>query len=108
MKYKHYAPKTETVLVEGTSEDFAKFVNSLSKIVAVCFEEEKNSITVPKLIYGRASDETTLAHEVFSVLRKIDNLDAETVYIHAPSKEGIGLAVYNRLIRAAGFKVIKL
>jgi len=108
MKYKHYAPKTETVLVEGTSEDFAKFVNSLSKIVAVCFEEEKNSITVPKLIYGRASDETTLAHEVFSVLRKIDDLDAETVYIHAPSKEGIGLAVYNRLIRAAGFKVIKL
>ena len=108
MKYKHYAPKTETVLVEGDNEQFAEFVNSLSDIVAVCFEEEKDSITVPKLVYGTALDQTTLAHEVFAVLRKIDDLKAEKVYIHAPSKEGIGLAVYNRLIRAAGFKVIEL
>ena len=108
MKYKHYAPKTEAVLVEGESADFTEFVNSQKNSLAVCFDEEKSKIIIPKLVYGKFENQETLAHEVFSVLRKIDDLGVERVYIHAPSKEGIGLAVYNRLIRAAGFKVIKL
>jgi len=41
--------------------------------VAICFAEESESITIPKLIYGSAADELTLAHEVFSVLRKVDD-----------------------------------
>ena len=45
---------------------------------------------------------------MFSVLRDIDDFGVSEVYIHAPSKEGVGLAVYNRLIRACGFEVIKL
>ena len=106
MKYKHYAPKTETYLVEG--EGFADFVNSREGCVAVCFENESEKINVPKLIYGNAEDETTLAHEVFRVLREVDGFGAKEAYIHAPSKNGVGLAVYNRLIRAAGFKVIEL
>lgn len=108
MKYKHYAPKTESILVEGASKDFAELVNSQENSVAVCFDEEKESISIPTLVYGKSENEETLAHEVFAVLRKIDDIGAHRVYIHAPSKEGIGLAVYNRLIRAAGFKVIKL
>ena len=108
MKYKHYAPKTETYLVEGESDEFAEFVNSVNDGVAVCFKEETEKIKVPKLVYGSCKDESTLAHEVFSVLRKIDSLNQHKAYIHAPSKNGVGLAVYNRLIRAAGFKVIKL
>lgn len=108
MKYKHYAPKTEAILVEGESVDFAELVNSQKNSLAVCFEEEKDEISIPKLVYGNSKNPQTLAHEVFAVLRKIDDLGVKRVYIHAPSKEGIGLAVYNRLIRAAGFKVIKL
>lgn len=108
MKYKHYAPKTETYLVEGSSECFAEFVNSKENAAAVCFSEEESKITVPKLCYGTASDEATLAHSVFSVLRSADNLDVEMIFVHAPSKSGVGLAVYNRLIRAAAFRVIKL
>ena len=108
MKYKHYAPKTETYLVEGSSECFAEFVNSKENAAAVCFREEENKITVPKLCYGTASDEATLAHSVFSVLRRADNLDVEMIFVHAPSKSGVGLAVYNRLVRAAAFRVIKL
>ena len=53
-------------------------------------------------------DEKTLAHSVFAVLRKADKLGVSEIYVHAPSKSGIGLAVYNRLIRAAAFRVIKL
>lgn len=108
MKYKHYAPKTETYLVEGSSEKFAEFVNSKENAAAVCFFEEEDKITVPKLCYGTASDETTLAHSVFSVLRRADCLGVQAIYVHAPSKSGVGLAVYNRLIRAAAFRVIKL
>lgn len=108
MKYKHYAPKTETFLVEGESEAFAEFVNARENSVALCFEEEKELITAVKLIYGKKSDEQTLAHNVFSALRKVDEMGVGSVYIHAPSKTGVGLAVYNRLIRASGFKVIEL
>lgn len=106
MKYKHYAPKTEAFLVEG--EAFTDFVNKQENAVAVCFEEEANDIKIPKLIYGKKDDKLSLAHSIFAVLREVDKFGAERVFIHAPEKEGVGLAVYNRLIRAAAFKVIKL
>ena len=108
MKYKHYAPKTRAILVEGCSNCFVRFVNEKSDCAAVCFEEEYYSISIPKISYGSKRNESALAKNVFSVLRDIDNLGVKEVYIHAPSKEGVGLAVYNRLIRACGFEVIKL
>jgi len=106
MKYKHYAPKTETFLVEG--ESFAEFVNTKEDAVAVCFLEESGNIKIPKIVYGSSKEPQTLAQNIFATLREVDKLGANTIYIHAPEKSGIGLAVYNRLIRAAAFKVIKL
>lgn len=108
MKYKHYAPKTRAILVEGCSNSFVRFVNQKSDCAAICFEEEFYNITVPKISYGSKRDESTLAQNVFSVLRDIDDLEVKEVYIHAPSKDGMGLAVYNRLIRACGFNVVTL
>ncbi|MBR3968342.1 MAG: threonylcarbamoyl-AMP synthase [Clostridia bacterium] len=108
MKYKHYAPKTDAFLVEGCSNSFVNFVNSKDGCAAICFSEEYYSINVPKICYGSKRDESSLAQKVFSVLRDIDSFDVKEVYIHAPSKDGVGLAVYNRLIRACGFKVIRL
>lgn len=108
MKYKHYSPKTESYLVAGSTSAFADFVNSRENCAAICFKEDMENICVPKLCYGEENDEATLAHSVFSALREIDKLGATAVYIHAPSKQGVGLAVYNRLIRATGFKVIEL
>lgn len=108
MKYKHYAPKTESFLVEADSESFLNFVNNKENCLALCFEEEKSGIKVKAFSYGTKSDELTLAKNVFSVLRDVDKAGVDAVYIHAPSKNGVGLAVYNRLIRAAAFKVIKL
>ena len=108
MKYKHYAPKIDAYLVEGDSDSFIEFVNSRDDGVAVCFYEDAEKITVSKIIYGKRCDESSLAHEVFSVLRSLDDLSYNKAYINAPSKNGVGLAVYNRLIRACGFKVIEL
>lgn len=108
MKYKHYAPKTDAFLVEAETDKFIDFVNSKEDCVAVCFEEEAECITVPKIVYGKAKNSETLAHEVFAVLRKVDEFAVDSVFIHAPDKTGVGLAVYNRLLRAAAFRVIEL
>ncbi len=108
MKYKHYAPKTEAFLVEATSEDFAKFVNEKENCLALCFLEDRDLIKIKSMTYGTKTDEKTLAKNVFGALRTVDEQNVKAVYIHAPSKSGVGLAVYNRLIRAAAFKVIKL
>ncbi len=108
MKYKHYSPKTEAFLVEGSSKDFAEFVNGKENSLALCFSEDEEFISTKYMVYGTKSDESTLAKNVFSALRDVDNENATSVYIHAPSKSGVGLAVYNRLIRAAAYKVIKL
>lgn len=106
MKYKHYAPKTETFLVEG--DTFADFVNRQNGAVAICFSEEAKEIKIPKIIYGSKENSESLAQSIFAVLREIDEKGFNTAYVHAPKKDGIGLAVYNRLIRAAAFKVITL
>ncbi len=107
MKYKHYSPEIEVVLVEGDSQSFAKFVNEKSNAIAVCFDDD-SGITVKKYIYGAKNDEKAQAKNIFTILRQLDKEKGKTAYIHAPSKSGVGLAVYNRLIRAAGFKVIEL
>lgn len=108
MKYKHYAPKTEAYLVSGNSRRFIDFVNNKKNALAVCFNEEAEQITVKTLCYGTAENESTLAKNLFSALRTADGMGADEIYIHAPSKTGVGLAVYNRLIRAAAYKVIEL
>ncbi len=108
MKYKHYAPKTESYLVEGDTNSYCQFVNTKLNCLALCFSEDEQYITVNKMVYGTRLNEQTLAKNVFSALRDIDKLGVDAVYIHAPSKSGVGLAVYNRLIRASAFRVIKL
>ena len=108
MKYKHYAPKTNAILVEGCSNSFVRYVNQKTDCATICFEEEYYSISVKKISYGSKRNESTLAKNVFAALRDIDTLGVKEVYIHAPSKDGVGLAVYNRLIRACGFNVVTL
>lgn len=108
MKYKHYAPATDVYLVEADSDSFVHFVNQKTDSVAICFSEEQEKIQIKKVIYGVACDEATLAKNIFAVLRDVDAFKVKSVYVHAPSKQGVGLAVYNRLIRAAAFRVIKL
>ena len=56
--------------------------------------------------YGKSSE--AQAHNLFKKLRELDKLGAKTVYARCPDTTGVGLAVYNRLIRSAGFKIIEL
>ena len=107
MKYKHYSPKCEVIMVLS-GDGFSDFVNSQENCGALCFFEEAKEITCPHIAYGKKSSPETLAEGLFSALREADGLRVKTIYAHAPKAEGVGLAVYNRLIRAAGFKVMEL
>lgn len=106
MKYKHYAPKAKVVIVNGSTEQYEQFVNSRQNAYALCFDEDK--ITIPKVTFGRENDDLSQAKELFDALRILDELGAKKVYARIPNKDGIGMAVYNRLIRAAAFTIIDL
>lgn len=108
MKYKHYSPNTKIVIVDSNSEAFINFVNSKKdNVAALCYIEDQPKIKVKAVTYGKENDYNMQANELFDALRKIDTLEnIDIVYARCPKKEGIGLAVYNRLIRAAGFEVI--
>ena len=109
MKYKHYAPKTKIVLIESDHDEYVKYVNSQTAegVYALCFVEDKKDLKVPTICYGH-SDGSGQAEGLFAALRQLDDLGAKIAYAHSPSLDGVGLAVYNRLIRAAAFCTIKL
>lgn len=113
MKYKHYAPKAKVIILEGSREEFADYVNNHSSsdekdIYALLFDGEESLVSIPSLSYGALHDGISQAHGLFASLRKLDDLNARLVYARCPEKNGVGLAVYNRLLRAAGFDVIRL
>lgn len=106
MKYKHYAPNARIMLVNGTKEQYEAFVNSKKDAFALCFDDD--NVTIPKLTYGKENDDLGQARELFDALRRLDEMGAKRVYARIPSKDGVGMAVYNRLIRAAAFCIIDL
>ncbi len=108
MKYKHYSPDAEVFIVKGTDEQFTCYINSLDKSEkkAVLWDGIDFSESVTVLPYGKTSAEQ--AENLFASLRKADELGCDKVYVKMPDTSGIGLAVYNRLLRAAGFRVIEL
>lgn len=110
MKYKHYAPNARVILVKGTPAAYTDYVNSHAAdgVMALCFDGEETNIKVPFLTYGAREDHATQAKRLFEVLRLLDERHATVAYTACPSADGIGLAVYNRLLRAAGFEVIEL
>ena len=111
MKYKHYAPRANVVLLSGSDEDYISYVNAHSgdSVCALCCDEDLLHLKVKTVSLGRRGDCLTHARHLFDCLRRIDeNKTVQTVYSRLPSTDGVGLAVYNRLIRAAGFEVIDL
>ena len=111
MKYKHYAPKAKVILVKGTAERYREFVNSKKApgVGALCFDEDQHLLKVPSVPYGSGNDSAAQARELFDALRELDERqEIQLVYARCPEPEGVGMAVYNRLIRAAGFEVITL
>ena len=110
MKYKHYAPKAHVILLEGDRSGYTSYVNrhAAPGVVALCFAGEEGDLTVPAVLYGAPDDPESQAHGLFAALREVDRMGAEIVYARTPDRSGVGLAVYNRLLRSAGFEVIEV
>lgn len=110
MKYKHYAPKAQVILLEGTSQQYVSYVNAHAQkgVVALCYDEEIPLLTCETLALGSEKNSAEHAHRLFSDLRTLDEMGCHVAYGHLPEKTGVELAVYNRLIRAAGYETVKL
>lgn len=110
MKYKHYAPNAKVILLRGTLKKFKSYVDlhKTEGCYAMCFDGEEKEFLIPSISYGSKNDATSQAHNLFTTLRKLDKLGAKTVFCRCPKIDGVSLAVYNRLIRSAGFDIIDL
>jgi L-threonylcarbamoyladenylate synthase len=115
MKYKHYAPKSPVILLDGTKEQISEYINehSSSKIAIIAYDDDTEYITgaidqADIYRFGVRGDETTQAHLLFKLLRDTDKGNYDVIYAPLPEKSGIGLALYNRMIRAAAYNIIRL
>ncbi len=109
MKYKHYAPEAEVTVVEGDMRAVKKKINELlienaDKICGVLTMSDNTYDAA--LILSGGTDNKEYANKLFSNLREFDRLGAEVVFAEFESRDGYGLAIKNRLYKAAGHKVI--
>ncbi len=105
MKYKHYSPKADVFIVNAHGKAFEEYCAKRSRyennMLALGAGVAENGIF---LDYGKTPE--IQAQRLFTLLRKADELGAKTVLVEVPEQSGMGLAVYNRLLRAAGFRSI--
>lgn len=111
MKYRHYAPKAPVTVVRGDPQDTAKYIAAHigDSTGVLCFDEYKNMF--PNCIvecFGSRDDLGAQAREVFDRLRAFDDTSVTQIWAQCPSDEGLGLAVANRIKKAAGFSVIEI
>lgn len=117
MKYKHYAPKGELTIVEGEQEKVLEYINkraqeqmSAGKKVGV-IATGKTALSYRADVVKNVGDrdnEAAVAHELFKVLREFDDEGIEISFSEAFDDTGVGQAVMNRLLKAAGHRVISL
>ena len=112
MKYRHYSPKTPLILLDGAPEDVFAFMKQAQKTencIIIAYNEEADRLNKKKLIdIGSETDLDAQAKRLFSALRETDTYGADVIYAHLPNKDGLGLALYNRLIRAAAHTIKKV
>ncbi len=116
MKYKHYAPKGDMAIVTGTSEDVVKHINELAdtaltegkKVGILCSSDTAASYDARAVIKpaGSTADEDSVARELYRILREFDDENVEVIYSEAFDYGGVGAAIMNRLLKAAGRRVL--
>lgn len=117
MKYRHYAPKAKLFVIEG---DVAAAVKEINRIAGENIREGKKigiigtqetvgqySHGVVKCI-GTRQDEATIANHLYAILREFDEENVDCILSEAFSENGIGGAVMNRLLKAAGYHIIQV
>ena len=109
MKYRHYAPSSPLVLLEGHADDVLAYLQmrQAEAVCAIlCYDEEVPFLKNERLLpVGKRADVAAHAKTLFAKLREADGTGAEIIYAHLPDKSGLGLALYNRMIRAAAHTI---
>lgn len=117
MKYRHYAPKGELVLVEGERERVICYINEqirfhrerkertgilgTEELLARCSADSIKSA-------GKENELSFVAKQLYTFLREFDDEEIDYMYAECFSDKGLGQAVMNRLLKAAGHKVVKV
>lgn len=117
MKYRHYAPKGSLTIVEGQQELVTAYINDRLKkeqaegrktgVIAVK-ETAKGYLADSVKCVGSRQDEEEIARHLFQILRELDDEEIEVIYAEAFDSHGVGCAIMNRLLKAAGHQVVVL
>ncbi len=111
MKYRHYAPKAPVTVVKGDPDMTAGYIVARmgEKSGILCFDEFKGYFRHHHVVtMGPVADQAEQARRIFDALRAFDHLDVEDIWAQSPTDTGLGLAVTNRLNKAAGFHIIEI
>jgi len=115
MKYRHYAPSAPLTIIEGERDSVVSYINfNLAKypkdnVGIITTDESKNLYLGGKIVsVGSKDDEASVAHNLYGALRQMDRLDVEVIFSESFTASGLGEAVMNRLLKAAGHQVIKV
>jgi len=116
MKHRHYAPNAEMVIVEGESDKVVRRLQELAtfymiegKKVGILTTDESKSAYKANVVksLGSRNDVATIAKNIFSLLREFDKEEVDMIVAEGIAPKGLGLAVMNRLRRAANFNILK-
>lgn len=117
MKYKHYAPKGDLTIIEGEEKAVIEKIRKLARekiennynvgIIATDETIEQYHVGQVKSI-GKRSDEPSISHNLYNVLREFDDMNVEFIYSESFQNGSMGVAIMNRLLKAAGHKIIHL
>ncbi len=107
MKYRHYAPKSKVIMLDGEDEAVYAYLADKSDCAILCYDGDMCLLNRERTIsLGDKNDHYAQAHRLFAALRDLDG--APVIYARMPAQDGVGLAVFNRLVKAAGYEIMKL
>lgn len=107
MLHRHYAPKAPMVIVTGEPKAVCAAIQKKqgANVWVLAFEEYLNQFE-QALSFGHEKDPLSQSQALFEALRRFDSLPCNQIYAMYPPEEGVGLAVRNRLLRAASFQIV--
>jgi len=117
MKYRHYAPKAPLIIIEGEMsrvtnaiDEFTRAQEKEGKRVGIIATEETMLLYHSKMVksIGNRQQEETIAHHLYQILREFDEENVDIIYSESFDTDGIGKAIMNRLLKAAGHHIIKV
>ena len=109
MKYRHYAPEAQVILLDGGETAVLSYMKAHKNQDTAFILYDEHLSEFQDSIYrsiGKRGDTASYAHKLFSVLRALDSDKIRVIYAPMPEKDDIGLALYNRLLKAAGYTIL--